>query len=224
MDFITALGGIGAAFGLATSAGLNAYIPLLIVALVARFTNLIHLAEPYDVLTSWWVIGVLAVLLVIEMLVDKVPAVDSINDVVQTFVRPAAGAVLFAANAGVINDVSPVLALLAGVMLAGTVHTTKAAARPLVTASTAGTGNWLVSLLEDVAATVMSLLSIILPILMLFASIVLFIALGIRFWRRRQRRSVYGVKQTSAAADAACCARAMAPNMPARLPNPGGTI
>lgn len=194
MDFVTALGGIGAAFGLATSAGLNAYIPLLIVALVARFTDLIHLAEPYDLLTSWWVIGALAVLLVIEMLVDKVPAVDSINDVVQTFVRPAAGAVLFAANAGVINDLSPVLALLAGVLLAGTVHTTKAAARPIVTASTAGTGNWLVSLLEDVAATFMSLLSIILPILMLFASILL-IALGIRFWRRRrQQKAAYAVE------------------------------
>ncbi len=194
MDFVTALGGIGAAFGLATSAGLNAYIPLLIVALVARFTDLIHLAEPYDLLTSWWVIGALAVLLVIEMLVDKVPAVDSINDVVQTFVRPAAGAVLFAANAGVINDLSPVLALLAGVLLAGTVHTTKAAARPIITASTAGTGNWLVSLLEDVAATFMSLLSIILPILMLFASILL-IALGIRFWRRRRRqKAAYAVE------------------------------
>ena len=193
MDFITALGGIGAAFGLATSAGLNAYIPLLMVALVARFTDLIHLAEPYDLLTSWWVIGVLAVLLVIEMLVDKVPAVDTVNDVVQTFVRPAAGAVLFAANAGVINDISPVLALLAGVLLAGTVHTTKAAARPIVTASTAGTGNWLVSLLEDVAATFISLLSIILPILMLFASILL-IAVGIRFWQRRRQKSAYVVE------------------------------
>lgn len=193
MDFITALGGIGAAFGLATSAGLNAYIPLLMVALVARFTDLIHLAEPYDLLTSWWVIGVLAVLLVIEMLVDKVPAVDTVNDVVQTFVRPAAGAVLFAANAGVINDISPVLALLAGVLLAGTVHTTKAAARPIITASTAGTGNWLVSLLEDVTATFMSLLSIILPILMLFASILL-IAVGIRFWRRRRQKAAYAVE------------------------------
>ncbi|GAB4149703.1 MAG: DUF4126 domain-containing protein [Candidatus Promineifilaceae bacterium] len=193
MDFITALGGIGAAFGLATSAGLNAYVPLLMVALVARFTDLIHLAEPYDLLTSWWVIGVLAVLLVIEMLVDKVPAVDTVNDVVQTFVRPAAGAVLFAANAGVINDISPVLALLAGVLLAGTVHTTKAAARPIITASTAGTGNWLVSLLEDVTATFMSLLSIILPILMLFASILL-IAVGIRFWRRRRQKAAYAVE------------------------------
>ncbi len=194
MDFVTALGGIGAAFGLATSAGLNAYIPLLMVALAARFTDLIHLAEPYDLLTSWWAIGLLAVLLVIEMLVDKVPAVDTVNDVVQTFVRPAAGAVLFAANAGVINDISPILALLAGVLLAGTVHTTKAAARPIVTASTAGTGNWLVSLLEDVTATFMSFLSIFLPILMLFVSIVL-IALGIRFWRqRRQRKSAYVVE------------------------------
>ncbi|MCA9938034.1 MAG: DUF4126 domain-containing protein [Anaerolineales bacterium] len=186
MDFVTALGGIGAAFGLATSAGLNAYIPLLIVALVARFTDLIRLAEPYDLLTSWWVIGLLGVLLVVEMLVDKVPAIDSANDIVQTFIRPAAGAILFAANAGVINDISPVVALVAGLLLAGTVHTTKVAARPVVTATTAGMGNWFVSLLEDIAATIMSLLSVIVPILMLFASVLL-VYLVVRLWRRRKR-------------------------------------
>ena len=62
MDIITALGGIGAAFGLATSAGLNAYIPLLTVALLARFTPLLNLNAPYDTLTNSWVIGVLIVL------------------------------------------------------------------------------------------------------------------------------------------------------------------
>ena len=85
------------AFGLAGSAGLNAYIPLLLVALTARFPlndPLLNLAEPYNIIGSWWAIGILAVLLVIEMLVDKVPAVDTVNDVIQTFVRPAAGALM----------------------------------------------------------------------------------------------------------------------------------
>ncbi len=111
MDAIIALGGIGSAFGLSASAGLNAYIPLLIFALAAKFpldNPLIELSSPYDILTNWWVIGLLVVLLVIEMLVDKVPAVDSINDVIQTVVRPVAGAFLFAANAQVITDASPV--------------------------------------------------------------------------------------------------------------------
>jgi uncharacterized membrane protein len=96
------------AFGLSTSAGLNAYLPLLVVALLARFTDFITLKSPWNALESWWVIGILTVLLLIEILVDKVPAVDSINDAVQTFVRPAAGAVLFAASAGVISDAHPV--------------------------------------------------------------------------------------------------------------------
>lgn len=187
MDAISALGGIGAAFGLATSAGLNAYIPLLIVALTARFTDLIRLAEPYDVLTSWWAIGLLAVLLLVEMLVDKVPAVDTVNDIVQTLVRPAAGALLFAANAGVISDISPILALAAGLLLAGGVHTAKIAARPVVTATTAGTGNWLVSLLEDIVAFFMSLLSVLVPVLMIFVSLA-FLTILARFWRRRRTR------------------------------------
>jgi len=91
--------GIFSAFGLSASAGLNAYIPLLVVALMARFTNLIKLSPPYDALTSWWIIGLLIVLSLIEFLVDKFPAINHINDfVIQTFVRLAAGAIVFAAS------------------------------------------------------------------------------------------------------------------------------
>ncbi len=75
---------LATAFGLSTSAGLNAYIPLMVVALLARFTPLVTLNEPYDALSSWWVIGTLAVLLIVEILVDKVPAADTVNDIIQT--------------------------------------------------------------------------------------------------------------------------------------------
>src|SRR5574337_1007460 len=97
------------AFGLASASGLNAYIPLLVVALAARFTNLVKLNPPFDLLTNGWVIGALAVLLLIEIIVDKIPAADSLNDVVQTFIRPTAGAVLFAASTHAI-DLNPIVA------------------------------------------------------------------------------------------------------------------
>ena len=138
MDAITNL---FTAFGLSTSAGLNAYLPMLIVALTARFTNLINLEAPWDVLTSWWVIGLLVILLIVEMIADKVPAVDHANDVIQTLVRPAAGAILFASNANVITDLHPVLALVCGIFLAGSVHAAKATFRPVVTATTGGALN-----------------------------------------------------------------------------------
>jgi hypothetical protein len=190
MDIITALGGIGAAFGLSGSAGLNAYIPLLIVALAGRFplsNPLIELAQPYDALTSWWSIGILVILLLIEMFVDKVPAVDSVNDVIQTFIRPAAGAVLFAANAQVITDISPIFTILAGLLLAGSVHVTKGVIRPVVTTTTAGTGNWLVSLIEDLIAFFVSILSVLIPILALLLTI-FFLFLGFSWLRRRKQK------------------------------------
>ena len=87
--------GIFSAFGLSASAGLNAYIPLLVVSLVARFTDLIELNAPWDTLSDGWVIGLLIVLSVIEFFADKVPAVNHINDAIQTVVRPAAGRRLF---------------------------------------------------------------------------------------------------------------------------------
>lgn len=190
MEIISALGGIGAAFGLSTSAGLNAYIPLLIVALGSRFPlndPLLQLAEPYDLLGNWIVIIVLVVLLFIEMTVDKVPAVDTVNDIIQTVVRPAAGAVLFAANADAITGINPVIALIAGLILAGGVHTTKGVVRPAVTATTAGTGNWFVSIVEDIIAFVVSVLSILVPLIM---SVLLIFVIGyLLSWFIRRRRS-----------------------------------
>lgn len=180
---IESLSGIFTAFGLSTSAGLNAYLPLLIVALTARFTNLITLHSPFDWLTNWWVIGLLAVLLLIEIFADKVPLVDHANDVIQTVVRPAAGAILFAANANVVTDVHPALALGAGLLLAGGVHTAKATVRPVVTATTGGLGNPVVSTIEDVVALVVSVLSILLPVLTFIALVVLVIVIW-RKWRR----------------------------------------
>lgn len=186
------------AFGLSTSAGLNAYLPLLIVALTARFTDLINLEAPWDVLTSWWVIGVLAVLLVVEMIADKVPVVDHANDVIQTVVRPAAGAILFASNSNLISDLHPALAVACGLLLAGGVHAAKATVRPVVTATTGGVGNPVVSFLEDVVAFVVSVLSILLPILT-FLLIVVFAWWTWRWWRRRQQRaSASGGTTTSA--------------------------
>jgi hypothetical protein len=186
------MSGISAAFGLSGSAGLNAYIPLLIVALAARFplnAPLLQLQSPYDMLGSWWSIGIIAVLLLVEVVADKIPAVDSVNDAVQTFVRPAAGAILFAGSANVITDIHPILSLIAGLLVAGGVHATKAVARPVVTATTIGTGNWLVSTVEDIIALFLSVLALLLPILagLLFAA--LFFAIIFYFRRRRQRRT-----------------------------------
>jgi hypothetical protein len=157
--------GVLTAFGLSASAGLNAYIPLLTVALLGRFTNLIALQSPWDTLTSWWVIGVLVVLSAVEFLADKVPAVNHVNDIIQTFVRPVAGAILFASSARVITEIHPILALSIGLLVAGGVHTVKAGAvRPAVTATTGGAGNIPVSIMEDVLSTVVSVLSVIIPI------------------------------------------------------------
>ena len=162
---IEVLSDILTSFGLSASAGLNAYLPLLIVALVARFSDLIRLNQPFDALTSGWVIAILAVLTLIELLVDKIPAVDTINDIIQTAVRPAAGAILFAASSNAITDIHPVLAVICGILVAGAVHTVKATTRPLVTATTAGTANPIVSAVEDIVSGVLSLLSILVPLL-----------------------------------------------------------
>lgn len=188
MEMLT---GVMAAFGLSASAGLNAYIPLLVISLTARFTDLIVLTEPWDALTSWWIIGLLILLSLIEFFADKVPAVNHANDVIQTFVRPVAGAIVFAASANVITELHPVVALSAGVLVSGTVHAVKAAAvRPAVTASTGGVGNVPVSMAEDAVATGLSILAILIPILIAFVFILFSGLIFWMFWRRNKRKKL----------------------------------
>ena len=148
---------------LAAPAGLNAYIPLLAVALAERF-GWLQLREPFDGIGSWWVIGLIAVLLVVEVVADKVPAVDHVNDVVQTVVRPAAGGLL-AVSASQQGTVQPVVLLIAGVVIAGGVHAVKATARPAVNVSTAGVGAPVVSTGEDILAVIGTVLALLVPVL-----------------------------------------------------------
>ena len=187
MELLT---GIFTAFGLSASAGLNAYIPLLLVGLLAKYTDLIHLNQPWDTLANPWIILLLCILVIIEMLADKIPAVNHINDLIQTLIRPAAGAIAFAASANVVTDISPVLALAAGLLVAGTVHVAKAGAvRPMVTATTGGAGNIPVSIAEDVVSTVLSIVAIILPVLVGTLMIVLAAFLIYWIYRRSNRET-----------------------------------
>lgn len=178
-----AAGSFLTALGLSIPAGLNAYIPLLAVALSQQF-GWLELRPPFDILGEWWMIAIIAVLLVIEIVADKVPAVDNINDVIQTFVRPAAGGIVAVAVAGSATDVAPWLLVLTGVLLAGGTHAVKATARPVVHVATAGTGGPAVSTAEDAGAVVLSVVAIAAPILVAFVLAGLVYLLW-RLWKSR---------------------------------------
>jgi hypothetical protein len=183
--------------GLAASAGLNAYIPLLALGLLARYSDLLELPTGWQWLSNGWVMAILAVLLAIEFVADKVPVVDHVNDVVQTVVRPTSGGLVFGAGAGAqtttVTDPGDFFSshqwvpVAVGVLVALTVHGAKAAVRPVVNATTAGVGAPVVSTAEDAASAVMSVVAILLPVLVL----VLLLAMAYGFvalWRRRRRR------------------------------------
>ena len=182
--------GIFSAFGLSASAGLNAYIPLFTIAVIAHYTDCFKLNAPYDVLANPWIIILLGVLIIIEFLADKVPAFNHINDLIQTFIRPVAGAIVFAASAKVLTNVSPLLSLACGLLIAGSVHVVKAGIyRPAVTATTGGAGNIPVSVAEDIISTVTSILAVIVPVIVA-CMLVLFTALLIWWlWRRSNARA-----------------------------------
>jgi hypothetical protein len=182
--------GVFSAFGLSASAGLNAYIPLLVVGVIGHyFPNTLTLNQPWDLIANPYILILLGVLVIIEMLADKIPAVNHINDLIQTFVRPVAGAIAFAASAKVITQINPILALACGLLVAGGVHLVKSAAvRPAVSAATAGAGNIPVSVTEDVISTIVSILAIVVPVIMGILLIVL-ISLIFGWWWNRQDKT-----------------------------------
>jgi hypothetical protein len=177
------------ALGLSLPAGLNAYIPLLAVALAQRFEWL-ELTEPFNALGEWWMIAIIGVLLAVEVVADKVPAIDHVNDVIQTLIRPAAGGIVAVAAAGSATNVSPWVLVLAGVLLAGGVHAVKATARPAVNVTTAGFGAPVVSAVEDIGAVVMSAVAILAPVLVAFFAAGLVYSLW-RLWDRKQNTGSY---------------------------------
>lgn len=181
--------------GLSAAAGLNAYIPLLLVGVVARYTDVVTLPPDFAWIENEWVIGVVALLLLAEVVLDKVAVVDHLNDVVQTFVRPAVGGVIFAATAAAQQvDASPWMrehpwvGWLAGVAVAGLVHAGKASARPVVNATTLGVGTPLVSTAEDATSLGMSLIALFAPVLVLVGLLLLVLAMVLGFRRLRRRR------------------------------------
>jgi hypothetical protein len=188
--------------GLAASAGLNAYIPLLIMGLMARFTDAIALPSGWQWLSNGWVIAILALLLAVEVVADKVPMVDHVNDVVQTVVRPTAGGIVFGAGSSsqtaTVTDPGSFFSshqwvpIAAGVLIAFCVHGAKAATRPVVNATTAGFGAPVASTVEDFSSIVMSLLAILLPILVLLGLVLLVSTMIWAFRRRRRRRRERG--------------------------------
>ncbi|SCG44604.1 DUF4126 domain-containing protein [Micromonospora halophytica] len=183
--------------GLAASAGLNAYIPLLTMGLLARYTGLIDLPSGWQWLGNGWVLAILAALLAVEVVADKVPVVDHVNDVVQTVVRPTAGGLAFGAGASsetvTVSDPGSFFSsnqwvpVVTGVVIALGVHLLKSAARPVVNATTAGFGAPVASTAEDATSVVVSLVAIILPVLVL-AFLLGLVAFLFWFLRRRGDR------------------------------------
>jgi Domain of unknown function (DUF4126) len=185
-------------FGLATAAGLNAYIPLLALGLLSRFTDLVTLPHGWAWLENGWVMTIVAVLLVVEIVADKIPALDSINDAIQTFVRPTAGGIVFgsgtAAQTSAVTDPGAFaqsgqwIPVAIGVVTALVVSLTKSTVRPAANVATAGMAAPVLSTIEDVTSVGLVFLAILIPVLVLVAVLALAWAV-VRILRRRRRKA-----------------------------------
>jgi hypothetical protein len=185
VDTATAIGSVFAAFGLSGAAGLNAWLPLFLAALLARL-DVVDLADPFGDLESTTGLVVLGVLMAVDFVGDKVPAVDHVLHAVGGFIAPASGAVLFTGQTGLETDVPTVLAAIAGALTAGSVHAERALARSGSTVGTAGTANPVVSLAEDLASAALVAVAFLVPVLAFLAVAALLVA-GFLVVRRMRR-------------------------------------
>jgi hypothetical protein len=148
---------------LAAAAGLNAFIPILGLALADRFTSQVDLPQPYSIISSVAGIAILLVLVTIDLIADKIPRIDHLNDLINSPIRPAAGMFLMMAAVSGKNEIHEVVAMFIGLLLAGAVHVYKSISRTRITVATNGLANPMVSLIEDGIAGMTTLLAIAVP-------------------------------------------------------------
>ncbi|WP_298039113.1 DUF4126 domain-containing protein [uncultured Microbacterium sp.] len=183
---------------LAASAGLNAWMPLFLLSLADRFLPAVDLPSGWSWISSDISLWVLGALLVLEVIADKIPALDSINDVVQSALRPASGGIVFGAGSSAqtiaVDDPSTFFAdsawvpIVTGVVIALVVHIVKATGRVAANAVTGGLAAPVLSATEDGASFLLAALAIIVPVLaglLLIGLVVLAVVLIRRLARRR---------------------------------------
>jgi hypothetical protein len=169
------LAAIAVALGAGWASGLNAYAAVLVLG-AAQQLGLVTLPHDLQVLASPWVMGVAAILFALNFLADKIPYVDSINDMLQTFVRVPAGALLaYGAAGGISPEVAVIAGLLGGTLAAGT-HVAKTGTRALINTSPEPFSNIAASFAEDVSVIGGLALAIAHPITFL-CLLALFVAL-----------------------------------------------
>ena len=169
------LAAIAVALGAGWASGLNTYAAVLVLG-AAQQLGLVTLPHHLQVLASPWVLGVAAILFVLNFFADKIPYIDSINDILQTFVRVPAGALLaYGAAGGLSPEVAAIAGLLGGTLAAGT-HVAKTGTRALINTSPEPFSNLAASFAEDASVVGGLALAIAHPITFL-CLLALFVAL-----------------------------------------------
>ncbi len=174
---------VGIGIGLASVAGVRAFLPLALVGIFARL-GLFELPSPFGFIDDWAAIGAFLVLALLETGLDKVPSLARILNLVQTPLRIAAGAVLFALALQEGLNVGAVPELVAGGLIAGAVAVLKHVLRPPADASSAGVSSSFLSVFEDAVALVGGIIAVLVPLLPL--ALVAFLLYF--FFRIRRRR------------------------------------
>jgi hypothetical protein len=159
------------ALGSAWTSGINLYATVTVLGLLQKF-GATHLPGGLDVLDNWWIIGVAGFLYAIEFFADKIPYVDSVWDVVHTFIRVPAGAVVAYAATNQMDSSVGVIATLLGGGLAFSSHGTKAALRAGANLSPEPVSNWVLSITEDIIAFIGTFMAVFAPVLIAIVLIV----------------------------------------------------
>lgn len=163
---------IGTTYGLALTSGINAYLPLLSVAISVRWFHLFKLNPNFAFITQDGFIVALVILAIVDIIADKIPIVDSIWDSIHTIIRPISGAIVAGATGSPIASAGLPVTLLLGAVLATMGHITKAVTRLTASVSTMGCANVAISIVEDIVVIVAILLALFAPVIMLALSVV----------------------------------------------------
>jgi hypothetical protein len=133
------------------AAGLNVYATVATLGILAR-VHWVTLPPGLHAVSDPWIIALSSLLFAVEVFADKIPAFDLVWNAAHTFIRVPVAALLAYQAASQLSPEMKLLAAVAGAAIAAIAHTSKTAARALVTPSPEPLSNITLSASEDVAA------------------------------------------------------------------------
>ena len=193
MDLWSFIAAVCLGLGLAAACGFRAFLPPLLIGIFSR-AELITLGQSWQWFSSDWAIALFAIAALFELCAYFIPLLDNLLDIISTPAAITAGTILTCASLDGINpSLQWILAVIAGIGVTGSIQLSTIVIRGLSTTFTAGIGNIVFALIEDILSILLIILAFFIPFLAVILVLIIILLMRKIIHRLRRRKKLKNV-------------------------------